>query len=226
MDDWVKQVNEAITRTKRYPLNNGHIMIVQWQSDMSESMLSKVKVLLDDAYSNRSMWPYFQRNGVHKNKRLVFTLIDKNEEILATRSIGETIAEDNYWDIECAQAVHQDPPVAGGSLTVKRSHRGRGLGNALLEESTDWIKQHSDLKAIFGDTVSCMALEIYRRKGAFININCIERLCRQYDCQSLFDFFANNQSLEQLPPELGVNYVWCLDSRVVGILDEFGYQQL
>ncbi len=208
---WVENTDHVLKQNTLYPVEKGYILSVRWQRDIPANELSQIKILLDNAYSGRSMWPYFARNRDNVPHRLIFNLFDEKGTLVATRSIGEVLPEDSYWEGPCIAFTEQSSPIGGGSFTVKRTHRGQGLGELLWQSSTDWMKEHAKIEAIFGDSVSRKALQMYQKKGALFYLPEIEELCAHYQVSSLQEFFDTQPDLEEIPSELGVSYIWCLN---------------
>lgn len=225
-DNWVVNADQSIQSFDTIEYSPALTMRVQWTKDLDEFELLTVKSLLDEAYTKRSMWPYFSRCKDETLHRLVFTLHHKDNGVVSTRSIGEVLPEDNYWEDEVIKAVGYNSPVAGGSYTTKRSERGHGYGALIFKSSTAWMINHAKAPVIFGDTVSRKALEIYIKSGAFMKQDDIDKLCARYDARDLDDVLYKTKQLEEIDWDYGVNYAWCFDKKYQSILNDHGYTNL
>ncbi len=200
---------------------------VKWLEDITDEELSEVERLLKSAYQSdppSSMWDYFLENIEDEVTCLFFTLKDKNTgQMIGTHSIGEAAWGGEYWD-EHAHLVHQETPIAGMALTIDRAYRRRGLGYALWKLSTDWAKERTSIAALFGDTNSRRALEMYMKHGAWFLQSDLDKLYERYNVQTTLELLDTTKDLERLDLDYVLRYLWAFQPEQCQPLADLGYK--
>ncbi len=191
---------------------------------LSKKHLSQIQHLLEKPYNTEhSIWEAFERLHKNSEKCITFTIINNNE-IIGIRNIGASLWGEACWG-KYIKEIGVSSPIVGSAFTIHKDYRSNKLGKFLMQESTNWIKEHTATPFIFGQSLSKKACEMYWRYGAYFDQDKIKKLCQFYHCNNLTDFFQSHQNIELLPPNLSLLYAWCLNKEMEPHLKKWGYHQ-
>jgi len=226
MTDWIKDVSSALSHYRIVEIENTDLYLqAEWLANVAPSDVAQLEPLMKHAYTTPSMWNYYQE--IIEDKRcniLLFTLrVKETNEIIATRSVGEAAWGKEYWD-EHAPLIGQPVPLAGMAFTVKEAYRKKGIGRVFWQETMSWIKQHTKIKALFGDTNSRRAIEMYLKRGAWFHAADMQLASEFYQAGNIIDLLQKTESLERLHLKLVNRYVWPFSVEVQDKLISLGYK--
>lgn len=223
MAAWLK---ETAFVPARLAMEGGLEMRIDYLHDLENPVLTQLKILLDGAYSDRTMHDFFALNLHNPHPMLVFTLWDK-DEILAVRGVGPVEwGEHNRLMEEHARLFGQDLPIVGCTYTLRRDKRGGGLGTSFWERSMEWVRENAPIGVLFGDTISPRAFGMYARRGAWFYVPHVETLYTHYGVSDFTAFAAKTRDVEHFPDEFELLYAWPFAPSAEDKLAALGYEKV
>lgn len=217
-EDWIEISSRALCERGTVSFSDhSFVMDVKWLRDLTADELAQIEDILRHAYNSRSMWEIFQANYEAGQDMLVFNLRDRDEagRIVATRSAGDVPWGNESWR-DIASLCGVDVIAGGASLSVARGYRDRRLGGLIWQVSTDWLREHSGLPALFGSSISRHAVAMYKKRGAYFVADDVRAACDFYEAVHFDDFLGKTADLECFERDCSLRYVWPFTAGVEG----------
>jgi GNAT superfamily N-acetyltransferase len=154
-------------------------------ADISDELLSELKVPLSNAYHNAHMFADLLEDIDYQPN--VFQLFAARLNDPPNKLVGVSVVESKPHDF--IDYLGFDP-VHIKRFTVLPEFRGMGIGKQLLDESKQYGFEDSGLQALFGESYELGALALYGREGALYHMDSIRSSLRRTDPESNVDYFV------------------------------------
>jgi ribosomal protein S18 acetylase RimI-like enzyme len=129
---------------------------------------------------HRDIDPYYSRTDdarVHIEKRFREKIDGEDSQVLVAVEAGEVVGYSLFWIAEGSLFVRQRSYGFICDLAVTSGHRGKGIGESLLERTLAWFKikgiRRITIYALVGNPA---AVRFWERHGFKATMQCMERI--------------------------------------------------
>jgi ribosomal protein S18 acetylase RimI-like enzyme len=129
---------------------------------------------------HRDVDPYYTRSEdarKHIEKRFREKIEDGDSRVLAAVEDGKVLGYSLFWIAEGSTFIRQRRYGFISDLAVTSDHRGRGIGDSLLERTLAWFETKKIERIIINVLVgNPKAIRFWERHGFEVREHCMERI--------------------------------------------------